>query len=88
MTVKVDFCFEIAEEAWMAKDMATGEPAKAYTRVSFEAARPPQTQEQYAEIHEDVRHAFSRMTGIALEHLRPITLQEYMEKAGTEEDEE
>lgn len=81
--MQIDVCYRIAKEAGMAHEGKTKEPCEAYARLTFDVSRVPD-QEEYAYLQEKGRKTIHRTAGIALEHLTPITFDEYMREVEEE----
>lgn len=82
---KINFCYEIAEDAGVGVT-SEGEFTVAYTKVSLDA-KEPLYDEAFKKMHEvNIKQMLSKQTGIDLEHLKPISYEEYLEKADDDEE--
>lgn len=69
------FCYEIAPESGWGFDTETGDPAPVYIQMKLDGSV---TEEKYHEFHENqFKNSIAEQYGIPVEHLKPITPEEY-----------
>lgn len=82
--IKVEFCYRIEKDARLVHVVDTGEPSEAYAKIAVTAAKGPETEEEYAHMHNAGRYTLSKNTGIEVDHITPISYMEYDKKSGEE----
>lgn len=75
----VEFCYRIEKEAKMARDTTTGEHCECWSKVGLDLAVMPNTEVEYAEMHESLRSILAGQINSDIKNITPISYQEYQE---------